>query len=240
MPKYKSYLKENLNKLRRDRGMTQPDLAAAANRYWPGITRSAIAAIETRDILHTTTDVFRAIAIAKALDVSVEDLVLSENITLHKVSEDKAGYPLTTEKPEQIIIPFYKEVSGSMGDGTLAPSDESQIVNFEVNKRFINDLPSNTGVHNLKIILGQGYSMVPMFGHGDLLVVDAGVKTAEFDGVYFFRIADQFYIKILELMPTGIRAISKNIDYSTWTISPDDDFEVLARVLRAWEAKDPV
>lgn len=244
MSQLKSYLKDNLFLLRNKKGMTQDELANAAKKYCPEMTRSTVASIETRDKPNATTDVIRAIALARVLDVSVEDLVLNQ-------AEFKYGKGIASllgvdqvreESPEsqRATIPFYKEFSGSQGDGSYAPLTESQIVNFEVSQRFLADLPANTGTHNLKIVIGNGHSMEPMFGHGDLLIVDTGVKSVQGDGVYFFRIGDHYYIKILEVTPGGIRAVSKNEDYSSWTITDDKSVQILARVLRVWEGKEPV
>lgn len=243
MVQYKSYLKDNLRTLRESKGLTQDELANAARKYWPDISRSSVAVIESRDRPVANTDVMKAFALAKALGVSIDDLVLN------KAGSDKepGGRLLRTDHvreetltPKRLTIPFLKSETTLQSDGSYALLTKSQIINFEVSQRFVDDLPANTGAHNLKMVIGDGHSMSPMFGHGDLLIADTGVKAVQGDGVYFFRINEHSYIKILETAPSGIRAVSKNEDYSSWTISKDMDFEVLARILRVWEGKDPV
>lgn len=239
MSQYKSHLRENLKSLRESKGLTQEELASAARRYWPDISRSIIAVIESRDRPVANTDVMKAIALAKVFGVSVEDLVLLDRIN-PMLSLGEEGPTYQAKQPKKKVIPFYKTVNNGQGNGSYAQIKDSEIICFEVSDRFIGELPAHSGLENLKIIIGNGFSMEPMFGHGDMLVVDAGVQSVQGDGVYFFRIGEHYYIKILEIAPMGIRAISKNQDYSTWMISKDTDFEVLARVLRVWEGKDPV
>jgi phage repressor protein C with HTH and peptisase S24 domain len=78
-----------------------------------------------------------------------------------------------------------------------------------------------------------------MFNSGDPLLVDTGIKSLDYDGVYFFRIGDEGFIKTLQRIPgDGIRVISENKKYETWTIKPDMEFQVLGKVLTVWESKN--
>jgi phage repressor protein C with HTH and peptisase S24 domain len=78
-----------------------------------------------------------------------------------------------------------------------------------------------------------------MYNSGDPLIVDKGVTTVEFDGVYFFRVGDEGFIKRLQRVPgQGLIAISENKAYRDWTIDGKMDFEVFGRVLRAWHSED--
>jgi phage repressor protein C with HTH and peptisase S24 domain len=77
-----------------------------------------------------------------------------------------------------------------------------------------------------------------MFNPGDPLLVDAGVKHCDHDGVYFFRVGNEGYVKRLQRIPNvGIVVMSKNTEYKEWTITPDMDFEVLAKVLKVWQSE---
>jgi len=81
--------------------------------------------------------------------------------------------------------------------------------------------------------------MRPMFNSGDPLLLDSGVKSVEFDAVYFFRVGDEGFIKRLQRIPgDGIRAISENKSYESWTIREDMDFEIFGQVLKAWRSED--
>ena len=136
-------------------------------------------------------------------------------------------------------IAQYHEAIGSMGSGILLRDQPGQITGWRVTKEWIEkNIPPNTGKHNLCIVTGFGDSMRGMFNSGDPLIVDTGIKSVEFDGVYFFRVGDEGFIKRLQRIPgDGIRAISSNKEYETWTIRPDMDFEVFGRVLKVWQSE---
>jgi phage repressor protein C with HTH and peptisase S24 domain len=78
-----------------------------------------------------------------------------------------------------------------------------------------------------------------MYNPGDPLLVDTGVNTMMFDSVYFFRVDGEGFVKRLQRIPgEGLRVLSSNQSYETWTIKPDMDFEVLGRVIKAWISQD--
>jgi phage repressor protein C with HTH and peptisase S24 domain len=96
-----------------------------------------------------------------------------------------------------------------------------------------------TSPRNLCIVTGFGDSMRPMFDSGDPLLVDMGVNSVMFDSVYFFRIEGEGLVKRLQRIPgEGLRVLSSNQSYETWTIKPDMDFEVLGHVVKAWMSQD--
>lgn len=96
-----------------------------------------------------------------------------------------------------------------------------------------------TSAENLVIVTGFGDSMRGLYNPGDPLLVDAGIKRVDHDGVYFFRVGDEGFVKRLQRIPgEGMIAISENKAYRDWTISKDMDFEVFGRVLRAWRGED--
>jgi hypothetical protein len=133
----------------------------------------------------------------------------------------------------------YDEVGGAMGKGILLQDQPGQITNFTVTDEWVNkNVPMHTGKENLKVVTGFGDSMKGMFNPGDPLLVDIGVTDCNHDGVYFFRVDGEGFIKRLQRIPgEGIRVISKNLDYESWTITKDMDFQVLAKVLIVWESE---
>lgn len=141
-------------------------------------------------------------------------------------------------KYNHVTIKQYQDVRGSMGMGIILQDQPGQIVNIEVTDEwYAKNVPTNTGKANLCIVTGFGDSMKGMFNPGDPLLVDSGVKMCDHDGVYFFRIGDEGFIKRLQRIPgVGIKVISKNPDYETWTITKGMDFQVLGKVLRIWES----
>jgi phage repressor protein C with HTH and peptisase S24 domain len=84
-----------------------------------------------------------------------------------------------------------------------------------------------------------------MFNPGDPLLCDCGVTTVEVDGVYFFRVDDHGFIKILQRIPTEngviLRAKSKNPDYEPFDITPkmaaSAGFEVFGKILTVWKSE---
>jgi phage repressor protein C with HTH and peptisase S24 domain len=144
------------------------------------------------------------------------------------------------QKRDDVEIRQYKDVSGGMGNGVLLRDQPGEIQSWRVTPEWLQkNVPSNTGIENLAIVTGFGPSMRGMFNPGDPLLVDRGVREVKQDAVFFFRIGDEGFIKILQRVPgVGIRAISKNKEFETWTITPDMDFEVFAKVLKVWQSED--
>jgi phage repressor protein C with HTH and peptisase S24 domain len=152
------------------------------------------------------------------------------NLVVHSFQKDK--------EKDLITIKQYRDVGASMGSGIILQDQPGQITSWTVTKEWLSkNIPTNTGADNLLIITGFGNSMKGMYNPGDPLVIDAGVKECTHDGVYFFRVGNEGFVKILQRIPgQGIRVISKNPDYEPWTITHDMDFEVLGKVLRIWES----
>jgi len=127
-----------------------------------------------------------------------------------------------------------------MGHGVILRDQPGVIQSWHVSPEWIQkNVKHHTGIDNLAIVTGFGDSMRGMFNPGDPLLVDRGVKSVEFDSVYFFRVGDEGFIKRLQRIPgEGIVAISENKAYKEWTIKPDMDFEVFARILKVWCSTD--
>lgn len=155
-------------------------------------------------------------------------------------SEKSTQIDQLSARPSDITINQYADVKGSMGVGILLRDQPGQITGFTVNSEWMNkNVPSNTGKDNLAIVTGFGDSMRGMFNSGDPLLVDTGIKSLDYDGVYFFRVGNEGFIKRLQRIPgDGIRAISTNKEYESWTITKDMDFEVFGRVLKVWNSED--
>lgn len=152
-------------------------------------------------------------------------------------SADSAFLPATN--PDRVSIPQY-DARGSMGDGLLLRDQSGVIRNLNVNKEWIaKNVKHCTAIENLCVVTGFGDSMRPMFNSGDPLLLDSGVKDLEGDAVYFFRVGDEGFIKRLQRIPgDGIRAISENKGYESWTIRPDMDFEIFGRIIKVWCSED--
>ena len=150
----------------------------------------------------------------------------------HEVAQtlvDESGYTISEY-----------DASGSMGTGLILRDQSGSIKNWRVSSDWVGkNVKSYSSIDNLCIVTGFGDSMRPMFNSGDPLLLDSGVKSVEFDAVYFFRVGDEGFIKRLQRIPgDGIRAISENKSYESWTIREDMDFEIFGQVLKAWRSED--
>lgn len=156
-------------------------------------------------------------------------------------SED-ALTPLTSvshsASPDLVIAQF--DTSGAMGHGfNLQDRPPGMIKSWRVDREWLRlNVPGHTGVENLAIVTGFGPSMRPMFNPGDPILVDRGITKCDVDGVYFFRVDGEGFIKRLQRIPgEGILVISENSKYRDWTIKPSMEFQVLGKVLTVWRSE---
>lgn len=150
--------------------------------------------------------------------------------------------PETLSSDDHIVIPQYA-TGGAMGYGLTLPDQPGVIQNWSVSREWISkNIKTHSGLKNLCIVTGFGPSMQPMFNPGDPLLVDTGVGSVIAEGIYFFRVGNEGFVKQLQKIPTasGLKYIakSKNPDYDNFEITPDMDFEVLGKVVRVWCGTD--
>ena len=150
----------------------------------------------------------------------------------------KPGMVVAVVTADELIIPQYN--TGGMGGNGLILRDQPGIIqNWSVSREWLSaNVPYCSNPSNLCIVTGFGDSMPDMYSPGDPVLVDLGVKLCDHDGVFFFRVGDEGFIKRLQRIPgEGIRVISQNKEYETWTIKPSMDFEVFGKVLKAWKGR---
>lgn len=167
-----------------------------------------------------------------------QDVVLLSSY-LHDDVAVTSSLPQTKEQREEIRIMQF-ETGGAMGSGVLLRDQPGVINSWSVSQEWLSkNVRSHSGASNLTIVTGFGDSMRPKFNPGDPLLVDCGVRSVEFDAIYFFRVEKEGFIKRLQRIPgEGIRVISDNKDYESWTIKAGMDFEVFGRVLKIWKGED--
>lgn len=148
------------------------------------------------------------------------------------------------DAPDLVIVQY--DTGGSMGSGFhLSETPPGQIKSWRVDHEWLRlNVPAHTGVKNLCIVTGFGPSMRPMFNPGDPLLLDRGVNVVDHDGVYFFRVGDEGFIKMIQRVPDPhgagvmLQIISKNPDYPPYPMSPkNQEFEVLGKVLTVWRSE---
>lgn len=164
---------------------------------------------------------------------------LSDNPDLPPATAEQPLNRLKIQVEDEIIVNQF-DTGGSMGHGVLLRDQPGLIKQMVFNREWLGkNIKHYSNESNLCLVTGFGDSMRGMYNSGDPLIVDKGVTSVEFDGVYFFRVGDEGFIKRLQRVPgEGLIAISENKAYRDWTISEKMDFEVFGRVLRAWHSED--
>ncbi len=141
-----------------------------------------------------------------------------------------------------VTIPQY-DAGGAMGSGLVLEDKQPGLIKgWQVDHEWLRlNVRHHSGVHNLCIVTGFGPSMKGMFNPGDPLLCDRGVTRCDVDAVYFFRVGDHGFIKMLQRIPVGasfiIRAKSKNPDFDPFDITPDMDFQVFGKILTVWKSE---
>ena len=154
----------------------------------------------------------------------------------------KEGNEPSPQKGNDITIPQFR-TGGSMGGGLELRDQPGVIQSWSVNPEWLQkNVKACTSTKNLCIVTGFGDSMRPMFNPGDPLIVDLGVRSVEFDAIYFFRVGTEGFIKRLQRIPTEngmiVRAKSENAKYDAWDITEGMELEVFGRVLKVWCSED--
>lgn len=142
--------------------------------------------------------------------------------------------------PGDLRIAQY-DTGGRMGHSGLVLRDQpGEIRSWSVTGEWLRkNVPNCSAPSNLAIVTGFGDSMRPLYNPGDPLLVDTGVRSVDFDAIYFFRVGDEGFIKRLQRIPgNGLLAISDNDKYRDWPVTKDMDFEVFGRVIKVWKGDD--
>lgn len=153
----------------------------------------------------------------------------------------QSAHPLQNESSDVVIRQF--ETGGSMGRGLVLAEQPGVIKEWRVSDRWAHEnVHRITSTKNLAIVTGFGPSMQPLFNPGDPLLVDRGITRADVDGIYFFRVGEEGFVKQLQRIPTShgliLRAKSYNTLYDPFDISEGMDFQVFARVVKVWKGEE--
>lgn len=167
---------------------------------------------------------------------------LPEDVMLSIADSPPVSIGLRAPAPDDLEIVQY-EAGGAMGTGlVLEDQPPGHIKSWRVDQEWLRlNVRHHTGTKNLCIVTGFGPSMRPKYNPGDPLLMDRGVTRVDHEGVYFFRVGDQGFIKQLQRIPTEagliIRVKSFNTDYDPWEITEKMDFEVFGKILTAWKSE---
>lgn len=178
-------------------------------------------------------------------EAAIRELLIPNPLNGGQTDTQKVlSLPDTFFDKSDVVIPQYG-TGGAMGNGLVLQEQPGIIKEWRVSDEWLRlNVPHFTSKRNLAIVTGFGPSMKPMFNPGDPLLVDTGVKVIDHEGVYFFRVGDEGFIKIVQRVPEFdgpghvLRIISKNEDYKPYDISPKNPhFEVLGKVLMVWRSE---
>lgn len=210
---------------RNAKGMNQSDLATAL-----GVSPQAVQKWENGGMPRSS----RIAEIAKVLGVTEQYLLIGEQL------DQQTDTKTAAHSDKNLLQITQYDTGGKGGLGLNLEQHAGVIKSWHVDKGWIRSLGINyTSTINLYIVTGYGDSMPDTFNHGDPVLIDAGIKVCDHDGIYFFRVGNDGFIKRLQRIPgEGILALSQNPEYKTWTIKEDMDFEVFGKVLRAWRGKN--
>ena len=242
---------ERLDAALKHLGWGPSDLAARTSVAMP-----TISAITTRgsDRTNYKEDLIRGFPATKISHAWLRDEIgtmVPAELLAHGPVGDPA--PAPHEAPPDVpgaapdlVITQFDSGGGMDTTGHLLLDDQPGIIkSWRVSSEWLRlNVPNHTGVRNLCIVTGFGPSMRPMFNPGDPLLVDTGVKVVNHEGVYFFRVGDEGFIKMIQRVPDPngagvmLQIISKNPDYPPYPMSPKNPhFEVLGKVLTVWRSE---
>ena len=200
-------INEKIKNLRKSKNMSQQKLADLV-----GVSQASIQKIE-RGLINNPRYLKQ---IAKALNTSEEFLRFGVDTSTNIVSF------------ELLNIKDYK---GS----DLTKFDKVHDV-FTVDRDWFIEVFKKEPTLTMKIVFAQCESMQPTFKQGDFLLVDTADTTLN-DGVYIFKVADQLFIKRLQLLPGKILAISDNKKYESFELP--SDAVIVAKVIDLWKHDTP-
>lgn len=237
-------LGQRLKFIRQLRKLTQMQLADQAR-----VQQSDVSKLERGDSLSTTN----LAAIAHVLrvrplwldkgDGPMEDVPSKRSVAKTDDADEAIGsLPALQFETDDVVIRQY-ETGGSMGKGVVLADQPGVIKEWRVSEQWAQqNVHRITALKNLAIVTGFGPSMQPLFNPGDPLLVDRGVTRADVDGVYFFRVGEEGFVKQLQRIPTAkglvLRAKSYNTLYDPFDITEGMDFEVFARVVKVWKGEE--
>lgn len=205
-----------------------------------GVGVGTIAALEGRDSERSKYASRLAaglgLTLEQLLDESAQyppDVVLADTGGASRADDGAAG---------DLRIPRF-DTGGAMGAGMELRDQPGVIQSLRVSQEWLHkNLRHYTAAANLCVVTGFGDSMRPMYNPGDPLLVDLGVVKADVDGVFFFRVGNEGFIKRLQRIPSArgllIRAKSENTKYDAWDITEDMDLQIFGRVLKVWRSED--
>jgi len=229
----KNSLGERLAEIRRERGVSQKDLALKLAALGVNVTNQAISKWE-KGATQPNADQFLAICRALEIDNISESFMEGQRGIFHELNSEgirkvyeyahllraSGLYAPEMKAAEPRIIPLYS-MAVSAGTGQFLEGEDYE--NIEV----FDDAPPETD-YAVRI---SGDSMEPRFQNGQTVWVKRQ-ETLEGGQIGIFFHDGNAYLKKLSVSASGVRLVSLNSQYEDIKISGEDELRVLGRVLK--------
>ena len=183
-----------LKKIRRDKKMTQQQLADAI-----GVSKTSVIYWEKDE---NTPKHESLVLLAKTLNATTEHLLYG----FVNVDTWDNTTPLDDDEVE---IPFFKDFSFACGSGSIVDAIANETRKLRMSKSTLRNLSITK--ENAVAATAAGDSMNPTIKDGDTIHVDLGRKTIKDGKIFAICIGGLFYCKRLYNLPFGgIRIVSDN------------------------------
>jgi hypothetical protein len=139
--------------------------------------------------------------------------------------------PLPKPRGKTINIPSLE------ASGLVRPRHAPAVDSIDVSLTWLQKQFEFTAASNLRLACGEGDSMETTFGDGDPVMIDTGVTTVTYDGVYVLAREGAMFIRRIQRDLTGdFLIICDNKTYETTKLARDElsKVRVIGRVLHAW------
>lgn len=124
------------------------------------------------------------------------------------------------------------DLRASCGSGSFIDSEAVQAV-FSATASWIRrELGANP--EDLSLVFADGDSMADTIKPEEIVIVDRSKAKRPGDGIWVFLYDNGLFIKRLQFMPgKQVEVTSDNPRYKTYSLTPDDSFRLLGRVIAA-------
>ena len=200
-------------------------MEARGEKPAPLSERAGLGITAVRDLFRkgSSPKVSTALALSRALDVSIDEVILSGR---GHVAMNASG---DGSRADDALVPIY-DVSASAGHGVLVEGEEV-ICNMAFDRRFLKRM-SDAKPGDMAIIRVKGHSMEPTLLDDDHVLVDRSKANLSFDGLFVLRFDDALHVKRIGRSATrgNVMVISDHPAYRDLDM-PKADLDVIGRVL---------
>lgn len=177
---------------------------------------------------------------AKALGVSQTWLATGKGAMRSQPGEEEIPSSMLCQMPDDGYISFeLLDIDASAGNGLVATDHPEVIQHVNVLESWARSAIGGD-LSRIKLISARGTSMQGTIENGDVLFVDASIRTFDGDGIYVITRGNDTHVKRLQRLHGDVLAIiSDNRAYESERLTDEDANAVMicGRVLAAWTLK---